>query len=108
MESLWACVGVPRLSLEDPTTLLQAPEPPDQDLHVHLHALCIKYVEIISKFLETILKLVWKSLGVFGNVGSKDMNIGYDLDVFGIWVILGLFFGEAHRPFHSGGMVVLE
>ena len=28
--------------------------------------------------------------------------------VFGIWAILGLFFGEARRPFHSGGMVVLE
>ena len=36
------------------------------------------------------------------------MNIGYYLDVFGIWAILGLFFGEARRPFHSGGMVVLE
>ena len=36
------------------------------------------------------------------------MNIGYYLDVFGIWVILGLFFGEARRPFHSCGMVVLE
>ena len=36
------------------------------------------------------------------------MNIRYYLDAFDIWSILGLFFVEARRSFHSRGMVVSE